>query len=95
MDHEQRVQLEGRTVAHQLPPSKNDDVVCENSQSALLQRRHGRHQGLEVEVLGVKAGDGIEDFVEDGPQVNAERSVDTGKRQRLKQVGGGVRRHDG
>lgn len=67
VDHEQTIQLEGWTIAHQLSAPKNDYVVCDDHQSTLLDGRHRRHTRFEFEVLWVVALDGREDLVEEWP----------------------------
>ena len=37
VDHEQGVQLEGWSVAHQLPSTQDYNIVCKNRKPALLQ----------------------------------------------------------
>ena len=67
MDHEGTVQLEGRAVAHQLPPSQNYNIVGGDQGGRLLHGRHGSGARLEVEILRVIALDGREDAVEIWP----------------------------
>lgn len=65
--HEQRVQLERRSIAHQFPSAKDYNVVGGNEQRRLLQGRHRRLARLEVEVLRRVSHDGREGRVEIWP----------------------------
>lgn len=76
VDHEESVELESRAIAHDLTATEDNDVVGDQHGDGLLQCRHGRDALFEVERIGRVASDlGVED-VEDGPQVQAERTVE-------------------
>lgn len=64
---EQKAELEWRAFAHQLAATENDNVVCEQGDGTLLQRRHGRLAGNEAEVLRLVADDGLKGGFKDGP----------------------------
>lgn len=67
VDHEQSVQLVCRAVTHQLSASKNDNIVDNDGNSTLLQRRHGRDHWPEIKILGMIALDSREGLVEERP----------------------------
>jgi len=67
VDQEERLQLEGFSVAHQAPAAEDDDVVDHDEDAGLPQRRHGRGACSEPEVIGGIAHDQLEGLVEDGP----------------------------
>lgn len=83
VDHKQPIQLERRTLAHQLPAAENNHIVCRDGQKTLLHRRHGRNTRLKVEVLGMITLQRREDLVEDRPQVDAEWAINGRNWQRL------------
>lgn len=67
VDQEQSLELERLTVAHVFPPAENYGIVDDNEDARLLERRHWGPTGLESEVLGRVAGDGLEGLAENGP----------------------------
>ena len=67
MNLEKSIELKGWTAAHQLPSTKNDDIVCDNCKSSMFERRHWSHSWLEIKVFRMESCDGREDLVEDGP----------------------------
>jgi hypothetical protein len=75
---EQKVQLEGLAVAHELPSTEDYYVVCEKCDGACLERRQRRLAGDEAEVLRLVASNWLEGCFEDGPQLEAEWAVERG-----------------
>jgi len=73
---EQEAKFEGRALAHNLPPTKDDNVVCEENGGACLERRHRRLAGHESEVLRLVAHGRFIALLEDGPQLQAKRAVE-------------------
>lgn len=76
VDEEKALELERLAVPHQRATTKDDDVVQDDEDARLLERRHGRDASLEAEVVGRVAHDGCPRLVEDGPQRDAERPVE-------------------
>lgn len=95
VNEEQRLELEGLTAAHQLATSENDGVVDDDEDGRRLERRHGRLERNELEVIGRVADDGSPSLVEDGPQVDAKRAVHRGQRQLLVECRHGSGGHGG
>jgi hypothetical protein len=75
---EQEVELEWLTLAHQLPPAEDYNVVCEKRNSARLERGEGCLAGNEAEVLRFIAGNWLESCFENRPQLEAEGAVERG-----------------
>ena len=67
MDQEQRPQLEGFAVAHELAASEDDGIVDDNEDARLLDRGHGGHASLEPEVFGGEANHLLKGLVEERP----------------------------
>lgn len=67
MDQEQRLQLEGLAVAHNLTTPEDDGIVDSNEDSRLLQGRHGSLPSGEPELADGIASNGGPDLVKDGP----------------------------
>lgn len=67
MYHEQTVQLHGRTAAHELTATKDDDIVGYQGDGGSLEGRHGRLIDDEPEIICRVAHDGGVDGVEDRP----------------------------
>lgn len=67
VDEEERLELEGLAVAHQLSAAKDDEVVDDDEDGRRLQSGHGSPKGHELEVIGRVANDGREELVKDGP----------------------------
>ena len=67
MDDERCLQLEGWSVAHPFPPSKDHNIIDHDHQRTLLQRRHGSDSGLEPELIRMVSQDGRIDLIEDRP----------------------------
>lgn len=83
VDEEQRLELEGLAVAHQLATAEDDDVVDDDEDGARLEGRQGRLKRHKLELIGRVAEDGGPCLVEDGPQVDAEGAVERRQRQLL------------
>lgn len=79
VDHEQEVELERRAIAHDFPAAKDDDVVGDEHRGGGLEGGHGRDALLELEFFRGIAHDGLVAGVEDGPEVDAERTVERGR----------------
>lgn len=67
MDLEEKVELEGLTVAHELPSTEDYNVVCDQRDNADLECRERRLPLDEAEVLGLVASDGLKAFLENRP----------------------------
>lgn len=67
MDQEERLQLEGLAIAHQLATAEDDGVVDDDEDARLLERRHWCLAGHEAEILCWVSHDGLEGLAEDGP----------------------------
>ena len=67
MHLEEEVELEGLTVAHKLPSTKDCNVVCDQRHDADLESRKRCLSLYESEILGLVARDGLEALLEDGP----------------------------
>ena len=67
VDEEERLELEGLAVAHQLSTAEDDEVVDDDEDGRRLERGHGRLEGHELEVIGRVANDGRPELVKDGP----------------------------
>lgn len=67
VNQEQRLELEGLTVAHKLPTAKDDGVVDGDEDGGRLERRHGSLERHELEVGDRVAHDGRPGLVEDRP----------------------------
>ena len=50
VDQEERLELEGLAVAHELAATEDDGVVDDDEDTRLLERRHGRDALVEVKV---------------------------------------------
>lgn len=67
VDEEERLELKGLAVAHQLSAAEDDEVVNDDEDGRRLQRGHGSLKGHKLEVIGRVANDGREELVKDGP----------------------------
>lgn len=67
VDLEQPIQLQSRSIAHQLAPTKDYDVVGYQDDGCLWECRHWRLALVEAEVLRLVAFDRFEGFLEDRP----------------------------
>jgi len=67
VDLEEKVELEGLTVAHELSSAEDYDVVGNQRDNADLECRERRLSLDEAEVLGLVARDGLEAFLENRP----------------------------
>jgi hypothetical protein len=67
VDEEERLELEGLAVAHQLSAAKDNEVVDDDEDGRRLQGGHGSLKRHELEVIGRVANDGREQLVKDGP----------------------------
>lgn len=75
VDHEQCVELERRTVLHELATSEDDDIVGHEHDTRRLDGREGGHTAAELELAGGIAHDILERLVEDGPELDAKRPI--------------------
>jgi hypothetical protein len=75
---EQEVQLEGLAAAHELSSTEDYNVVCQKRDDADLESGQGGLAGDEAEVLRLVANNGLEDSLEDGPQLEAKWPVERG-----------------
>ncbi len=64
---EQPIQLQRRSIAHQLASTKNYDVVGYQDDGCLWECRHWRDAFDEAKVLRLVAFGGFEGLLEDGP----------------------------
>lgn len=64
---EEKVELEGRTLAHELSTAEDYNVVCDNRDGARLEGRERRLSLHEAEILRLDARNGLKDLLEDGP----------------------------
>lgn len=76
VDKEERLELEGLAVAHQLATTKDDGIVDDDEDGCRLEGRHGRLERNELEFIDGVADDSGPCLVEDRPQVDAERAID-------------------
>lgn len=76
MNLKQPVQRVRRATPHNLPPSKYYNVVGYQHRCGRFQRRHRRLPRHKSEVLRLVAFDGFECFLEDGPELQAERTIE-------------------
>lgn len=67
VDEEEGLQLESLTSSHQLPSSKDYNVVYNDEDRGLLEGRHGSLAGDELEIVSRVPGDELKGLVEDGP----------------------------
>lgn len=67
VDHEESVELEGRSVLHELTATKDDDIVGNERHGGFLESRHGRHAFFEAKFAGGIAHHQLEGLVEDRP----------------------------
>lgn len=67
VDHEESVELEGRSVLHELTATKDDDIVGNERHGGFLESRHGRHAFFEAKFAGGIAHHHLEGLVEDRP----------------------------
>ncbi len=67
VDEEDGLELEGLTVAHELPSTKDDGVVDDDEDGGRLERGHRRLERHKLEVIGRVADDGSPGLIEDGP----------------------------
>lgn len=67
VDHEKRVELEGRSVLHELTATKDDDIVGNERNGGFLESRHGRHAFFKAKLAGRIAHHQLEGLVEDRP----------------------------
>lgn len=67
VDEEERLELEGLPVAHQLAATKDDDVVDDDEDGGRLERRHWGLKGNELEFLGRESNNGLPGLAENGP----------------------------
>jgi len=77
VDLERTVQAEGRAVSHELAAAEDDDVVCNERQDRLFVRRHDGVAGHELELFGRVAKHLLPRGGEDGPEGNAEWTVES------------------
>lgn len=77
MDLEGTVQLEGCAVPHKLTAAENDDVVYNERNDRLFVGRHDGAAGHELELLGRVAKHLLPCGREDGPECDAEGTVET------------------
>lgn len=75
VDEEERLELEGLTVAHQLATTEDDGIVDDDENGSRLEGRHGRLERNELEFIDGVADDSSPCLVEDGPQVDAKRAI--------------------
>lgn len=80
VDEEERLELEGLTVAHELAASKNDDVVDDDEDGRGLECRHGRLEGDELELAGGISHHSRPCLVEDGPEMDSKGAVERWQR---------------
>lgn len=76
MDLERAVQAESCAAPHELAAAQNDDVVYDKRNGRLLVRRHDRLAGRELELLGRVAKHLLPRGGEDGPEGDAEGTVE-------------------
>lgn len=76
VDLEEKVELEGLAVAHQLSAAEDNNVVCDERDCACLEGRKRCLALYESEILGFVASDGLEDSLKDGPELKAKRAVE-------------------
>lgn len=76
---EEEVELERLATTHELSATKDDDVVGNEHGGRLLEGGHGGLSRDEAEVLGLVALDRGEGLLEDGPQLETEGTVKSGR----------------
>ena len=64
---EEKVELERLTVAHKLPASEDNDVVCDECDHTDFERRKRRLSLYEAKVLRLVAHNRLKHLLEDGP----------------------------
>lgn len=79
VDLERAVQAESCAAPHELAAAQNDDVVYDKRNGRLLVRRHDRLAGRELELLGRVAKHLLPRGGEDGPEGDAEGTVESRK----------------
>lgn len=67
VDEEQRLELEGLSRAHQLAPTKDDDIVDDDEDGGGFESRHGSLEGHKLELLSRVSYNGLPSFAENGP----------------------------
>jgi hypothetical protein len=90
VDHEKTIQFLSREILHDLTTTKDNDVVCDQSSSCLVESGHRRNSLHKPKVLCRVAHNSLEGLVEDRPELYAKWAVDGGERDVLH-----VERHDG
>lgn len=76
VDLERAVQAESCAAPHELAAAQNEDVVYDKRNGRLLVRRHDRLAGSELELLGRVAEHLLPCGGEDGPEGDAEGTVE-------------------
>jgi hypothetical protein len=79
VDLEEEAELEGLATTHELSATKDDDVVADEHGGRLLEGSHGGLSRDEAEVLGLVALDRGEGLFEDGPQLETEGTIKSGR----------------
>lgn len=93
VDQEQTLELERLTTTHQLATAEDDGVVDDDEDGGGLEGGHGRLEGDETKVLGRVADTSSPCLIEDGPQVNAEGTIERRQRKLLVEGGGSSGSH--
>lgn len=76
---EQPVQLDRLASTHNLPTSQDDDIVRNERHRGLSESGHGCNALDELELLSWVAENHLPDIAEDGPDGDAEGSIESGK----------------
>ena len=79
VNHEEPGELHGFSVSHELPSPEGDGIVGDDAGHRRRQGRKGRLALGEAEVLRMMAYHGPVGFVENGPQMDPERSIEGGR----------------